>query len=147
MKNAIINARIESDLKIDVEVIFKNLGITATQAINIFYQQVKLNNGLPFEVKIPKAETQKAIEDARAGIKGCIVSLENDFAQRSLIRRNQMTINKVSLHSKEHHSFHLDVDGNTLSKLVFDMSMNDYGTSHLQRLDKAEVKIIKLKDK
>ena len=134
MKNAIINARIESDLKIDVEVILKNLGITATQAINIFYQQVKLNNGLPFEVKIPNAETQKSIA-------------ENDFAQRSLIRRNQMTINKVSLHSKEHHSFHLDVDGNTLSKLVFDMSMNDYGTSHLQRLDRAKVKIIKLKDK
>ena len=134
MKNAIINARIESDLKTDVEVILKNLGITATQAINIFYQQVKLNNGLPFEVKIPNAETQKAIA-------------ENDFVQRSLTRRNRMTINKVSLHSKEHHSFHLNVDGNTLSKLVFDMSMNDYGTSHLQRLDRAEVKIIKLKDK
>lgn len=124
MKNAIINARIELDLKVDVEVILKNLGMTATQAINIFYQQVKLNNGLPFEVKIPNAETQ-----------------------RSLTRKNRMTISKVSLHSKEHHSFHLNVDGNTLSKLVFDMSMNDYGASHPQRLDRAEVKIIKLKDK
>ena len=71
----------------------------------------------------------------------------NDFNQRSSARRKSMTINKVNLHSKEHHSFHIDVDGDTLSRLVFDMSMNEYGTSHLQRLDRTEVKIIKLKDK
>ncbi len=76
MKNAIINARIESDLKVDVEAILKNLGMTATQAINIFYQQVKLNNGLPFEVKIPNKETQKAIEDARAGINGDAITFD-----------------------------------------------------------------------
>ena len=71
----------------------------------------------------------------------------NDFNQRRLERRKSMTMNKVNLHSKEHHSFHIGIDGNTLSKLVFDMSMNEHGTSHLQRLDRAEVKIIKLKDK
>ena len=71
----------------------------------------------------------------------------NNFNQRRLERRKSMTINKVNLHSKEHHSFHIGIDGNTLSKLVFDMSMNEHGTSHLKRLDKSEVKIIKLKDK
>ena len=76
MKNAIINARIESDLKVDVEVILKNLGITATQAITVFYQQIKLNNGLPFEVSIPNAQTKKAIEDARAGIDAEIITLD-----------------------------------------------------------------------
>ena len=35
MKNAIINARIESELKMNVESILKNLGLTATQAINV----------------------------------------------------------------------------------------------------------------
>ena len=68
MKNAIINARIESELKIDVESILKKLGLTATQAINIFYQQIKLNNGIPFEIKIPNNETKKVIEEARKGI-------------------------------------------------------------------------------
>lgn len=71
----------------------------------------------------------------------------DNFNQRSLERRKSMTINKVNLHSKKHHSFHIDIDGDTLSKLVFDMSMNEYGTSHLLRLDRTEVKIIKLKDK
>ncbi len=59
MKDAIINARIESKLKLDVEAILKQLGITATQAINMFYQQIKLHNGIPFDVKIPNKETQR----------------------------------------------------------------------------------------
>ena len=68
MKNAIINARIESELKMNVESILKNLGLSATQAINMFYQQIKYHNGIPFEIKIPNKETQKVIEESRKGI-------------------------------------------------------------------------------
>ena len=68
MKNAVINARIESELKIDVESILKNLGLSATQAINMFYQQIKYHNGIPFEIKIPNQETKKVIEESRKGI-------------------------------------------------------------------------------
>jgi len=68
MKNTVINARIESELKVDVESILKNLGLSATQAINMFYQQIKMHNGIPFEVKIPNAETQRVIEESRKGI-------------------------------------------------------------------------------
>ena len=68
MKNAVINARIESELKGDVESILKKLGLSATQAITIFYQQIKLNNGIPFEIKIPNSETQRVIEESRRGI-------------------------------------------------------------------------------
>ncbi len=68
MKNAIINARMESDLKGDVEAILKNLGLNATQAITLFYQQIKLHNGIPFEIKIPNEETQKIIEESRKGV-------------------------------------------------------------------------------
>ena len=67
MKNAIINARMESDLKDDVEAILKHLGLNATQAITLFYQQIKLHNGIPFEIKIPNEETQKIIEESRRG--------------------------------------------------------------------------------
>ncbi len=68
MKDALINARIESDLKKDVEMILKQLGLSATQAITMYYQQIKLNKGLPFEVRIPNDETQKVIEESRKGI-------------------------------------------------------------------------------
>ena len=36
-------------------------------AFNLFLHQVNLNHGLPFEVKIPNAETKQAISDARQG--------------------------------------------------------------------------------
>ena len=77
MKNAIINARMESDLKIDVEAILKRLGLSATQAINIFYQQIKLHNGIPFDIKIPNEETISVIEDARKGKNMTKVSLDS----------------------------------------------------------------------
>lgn len=67
-KTAMIRARTEPELKEDVEHIFHMLGLSCSEAINLFYQQVKLNRGLPFEVKIPNAVTVKAIEDAEKGI-------------------------------------------------------------------------------
>jgi len=67
MKSAIINARMEADLKGDVETILKQLGLNATQAITLFYQQVKLHNGIPFDIKIPNEETQRVIEESRKG--------------------------------------------------------------------------------
>ncbi|MCB1189630.1 MAG: type II toxin-antitoxin system RelB/DinJ family antitoxin [Leptospiraceae bacterium] len=65
MKTAILNARIEPELKNDVEKIFQELGISPTQAITMFYKQVILNNGLPFEVKIPNTKTMKTILEGR----------------------------------------------------------------------------------
>jgi len=65
MKNAIINARIEVDLKANAEGILKELGLTATQAITMFYKQIQFNHGLPFDVKIPNKETIEAIKDAK----------------------------------------------------------------------------------
>ena len=62
-----IRARADLKLKEQVEKIFHRLGLTATGAINIFYKQVALNNGLPFDVKIPNATTVKAMKAAEKG--------------------------------------------------------------------------------
>jgi DNA-damage-inducible protein J len=56
MKSAIINARVKPDLKEDAEAILAQLGITATQAITMFYEQIRINNGIPFELKLPSAK-------------------------------------------------------------------------------------------
>ena len=37
-----------------------------SDAFNIFISQAVMEKGIPFEVKIPNLETQKAIKDARA---------------------------------------------------------------------------------
>ena len=58
-KTSTIRARIEPDLKGKAEFIFQQLGLTTTQAITLFYKQVELKKGLPFEVAIPNETTRK----------------------------------------------------------------------------------------
>ena len=66
-RTAMINARTEKDLKDEVEGIFKALGISTTEAINIFFRQVKLRRGLPFAVEIPNGTTLKTFRDSDSG--------------------------------------------------------------------------------
>ncbi len=54
-KSANLYARIEPDVKEQAESILSALGIPASNAINMFYKQIILQRGLPFEVKIPSA--------------------------------------------------------------------------------------------
>lgn len=65
-KSAFIRARVEPELKEDVINILQTLGLSLTEAITLFFKMIKLNRGLPFEVKIPNEETLAAMEDARS---------------------------------------------------------------------------------
>ncbi len=62
-KTAIIKARIDVDLKKEIEIIFHELGLNASVAINLFYQQVRLRHGLPFNVNIPQEVTIQTFKD------------------------------------------------------------------------------------
>ena len=53
-KSANLYARVEPDVKERAEEILAALGIPASNAINMFYRQVILQQGLPFDVKIPR---------------------------------------------------------------------------------------------
>ena len=64
MKTAIINARVKPELKQDVEKILSQLGITTTQAVTMFFEQIKLKRGIPFDLVLPNEETLAAIKDA-----------------------------------------------------------------------------------
>lgn len=61
-KSANLYARIEPDVKEQAESILAALGIPASNAINMFYKQIILNRGLPFEVKLPVARPVNAAE-------------------------------------------------------------------------------------
>ncbi|MCB1622919.1 MAG: type II toxin-antitoxin system RelB/DinJ family antitoxin [Thiothrix sp.] len=75
MKTAIINARIAPELKADVEGILTRLGITTTQAIAMYFEQIRLSNGIPFPLRLPNAETVAALKAARTE-KGEPVSID-----------------------------------------------------------------------
>ena len=64
-KSEMIRARVEPDLKQDAEAVFSTLGMSPTEAITLFYKQVALQHGLPFEVRVPNAETLEAMRQAR----------------------------------------------------------------------------------
>ncbi len=80
-KSANLYARIEPDLKEQAETILTALGIPASNAITMFYKQIILRNGLPFDVKLPEhpldisrmttaqldAELEKGYADIKAG--------------------------------------------------------------------------------
>ena len=63
-KNDRIQARIEPELKQAAETIFSQLGITSGEAIRMFYAQVKMRGGIPFEVTIPNQDTLDAMKES-----------------------------------------------------------------------------------
>jgi DNA-damage-inducible protein J len=55
--------RCEPKLKARAARVLANVGVSTTDAITMFLRQVVLRNGLPFEVRVPNAETKRAIEE------------------------------------------------------------------------------------
>jgi len=61
--------------------ILKYLGLSYSQAINIFNSMIVCNRGLPFEMKIPNDETLAAMKEAEE-LKGEFISID-DFSKPS----------------------------------------------------------------
>lgn len=61
-----IRVRVNSDLKKSTQSILKGLGLSMSDAVNLFLTQVEQHRGLPFPVQLPP-HTQQAFEDARDG--------------------------------------------------------------------------------
>lgn len=59
--------RLDAEAKKKAYAIFEALGLKPTQAINLFLNQVALRKGLPFEIKIPNADTIAAMKDLDDG--------------------------------------------------------------------------------
>lgn len=56
--------RVDQSSYTQAKVILKYLGLSYSQAINIFNSMIVCNKGLPFEIKIPTDETLRAMEEA-----------------------------------------------------------------------------------
>lgn len=66
-KTAMFHIRVEPTLKSEVEAILEEIGLSTSEAVTLFFKRVKMERGIPFEVKIPNAETRKAIEELESG--------------------------------------------------------------------------------
>ena len=67
-KTATARARIEPEVKEEAEKILQDCGLTASQAISLFYRQVILERGLPFSIKSFNEETRRVLRDSEKGV-------------------------------------------------------------------------------
>jgi DNA-damage-inducible protein J len=67
MKAAMVRARVDETLKADAEHVLDELGLSISEAINLFLAQIKLKRGIPFDIKVPNEVTLKTFEDTAAG--------------------------------------------------------------------------------
>lgn len=77
IKSANLYARIEPDVKEQAENILAALGIPASNAVNMFYKQIILQRGLPFEVKLPSV---KPVDMSMLSEKELNAELEKGYA-------------------------------------------------------------------
>ncbi len=66
-KTATIRTRIEPGLKSEVERILAELGLTASETVHLLYRQIKLQRGLPFDVRIPNELTRRTLRASKTG--------------------------------------------------------------------------------
>jgi DNA-damage-inducible protein J len=85
-KTATVRARIEPHLKREAETLLIKLGLSASQAITLFYRQVTLRKGLPFDVVIPTSTTLRTFEDTDAR-RNLVVCNDADDMFKKLGRR------------------------------------------------------------
>jgi DNA-damage-inducible protein J len=58
------NIRLDAEAKAQAYAVFEQIGIKPSQAFNLFLHQVRLQGGIPFELKVPNAETLQAIQES-----------------------------------------------------------------------------------
>jgi len=65
-KTEVLHIRVEPDVKKAVEATLSQLGLSTSEAVNVFLRQVILKGGLPFDVRLPiyNDETIAAFEEA-----------------------------------------------------------------------------------
>jgi len=66
-KTATARALIDPEVKEKAESILKELGLSVSNSIELFYRQVVAQRGLPFDLQVPNEITMKAIRNSRAG--------------------------------------------------------------------------------
>ena len=69
---AVINIRVNDEVKKEAETIFKALGLNMSVAMNLFLKKCINENGIPFDLKVPNKETIEAMEETNKILNGDI---------------------------------------------------------------------------
>jgi len=77
--DAVVRARIDLATKQEATMLFRQMGITVSDAIRMMLVQAVAEKALPFEVRLPNAETVAALQDSRNGIVTRAASIDDLF--------------------------------------------------------------------
>ena len=66
-KTAIIQTRIDPEVKTQAQNVLNKLNLSMSEAISIFLTQVSLNRGIPFDIKIPNTLTADTLSKSEKG--------------------------------------------------------------------------------
>ena len=69
---AVINIRVNDEVKKEAETIFKALGLNMSVTMNLFLKKCINENGIPFDLKLPNNETIEALEETNKILNGDI---------------------------------------------------------------------------
>lgn len=96
-KNATINMRVDASLKTDVERILHALGISTTEAINMFLNRVRLSKGIPFPVQMSNDEFRSYLSECLCEDEAiCVEEISqiniarNEIAERKVVSFDQI---------------------------------------------------------
>ncbi len=67
-KSATLNVRLDPLVKVRVQAVLDKLGLSTSEAINLFFKRVIAERGIPFKVKIPNKITKKTLRESEQGI-------------------------------------------------------------------------------
>ena len=64
--SSMLHVRLDDDLKAQGNAVLEAIGLSASEAVRLFYKRVVAEQAFPLELKVPNAETRAAMEEARA---------------------------------------------------------------------------------
>ena len=67
IKKARVEVRVDLKLKSEVISVLRKLNMSESEAIRVYFRQIALTKGIPFEIKIPNKETLKALDEVKSG--------------------------------------------------------------------------------
>ena len=69
---ATVTVRVDENVKKEAETLFKKIGLNMSTAMNLFLKKCILEQGIPFELKVPNKETLKAMQETDDVLSGKI---------------------------------------------------------------------------
>jgi DNA-damage-inducible protein J len=63
MKTDYIRVRIEPELKRETEAVLAEVGLSMTDAVRLYCRRIVMDGGIPFDLRIPNAETIAAMQE------------------------------------------------------------------------------------